>query len=468
MVGLSYPGLAQLWVASTRPPSLAAITPMSVIADTYRSTLAPGGITNKGFAVEWAKQVSQRAGPYGQGWERVRADAGDAVCAENQKLHSQRVDVVTDSVTAKHYDPTRFDPLNPSLFVDRINVPVFLAGAFQDEQTGGHFATLLEKFAGSPIKKFTLYNGLHADAFAPQIVVEWKAFLDFTLQTKLEPISPAVRLITPAVMQGIFGAPLALPAERWLAYPDFATARAAWLAEPPVQVIFENGGGSVAAAPEGRFSGSFAAWPPPAVTASTWYLAPGGALLEQPASPVSGTVSSTSFTADPAKASRTTYSGASEGVWRTSTLLNWAAPAAGTERGFRQRTTAQRPRARGQREHRPLDRCRGRGCGHRSGRERAASRRTGDVHPVRIPTCQQPGARHHGDRVAANTSAHVGCRTAVADQRVRGSASRGAALRTCTASGISFEDLGRVSRWQPAHLVVPSDQRFAHNGARWT
>ena len=35
MVGISYPGLTQLFVAATRPPHLAAITPLSVLDDTY-------------------------------------------------------------------------------------------------------------------------------------------------------------------------------------------------------------------------------------------------------------------------------------------------------------------------------------------------------------------------------------------------------------------------------------------------
>ena len=51
---ISYPGITQLFVAATRPPHLAAITPLSVIDDTYRRVY-PGGILNDGFAVEWAK-----------------------------------------------------------------------------------------------------------------------------------------------------------------------------------------------------------------------------------------------------------------------------------------------------------------------------------------------------------------------------------------------------------------------------
>ncbi len=54
MAGVSYGGISQLFVAATRPPSLAAITPLSVI-DNTQTTLYPGGILNTGFALSWAK-----------------------------------------------------------------------------------------------------------------------------------------------------------------------------------------------------------------------------------------------------------------------------------------------------------------------------------------------------------------------------------------------------------------------------
>jgi len=63
MVGLSYPGISQLFVAQMQPPSLAAIAPESVIEDAVRSTLAPGGILNSGFALSWAKEVGDKAKP---------------------------------------------------------------------------------------------------------------------------------------------------------------------------------------------------------------------------------------------------------------------------------------------------------------------------------------------------------------------------------------------------------------------
>src|ERR671922_2147113 len=54
MMGISYGGISQLFTAQTQPPSLAAITPLSVI-DPAATTLYPGGILNTGFAVAWAK-----------------------------------------------------------------------------------------------------------------------------------------------------------------------------------------------------------------------------------------------------------------------------------------------------------------------------------------------------------------------------------------------------------------------------
>ena len=50
MIGVSYGGISQLFVAQTRPPSLSAITPLSVV-DNTQTTLYPGGILNTGFTL---------------------------------------------------------------------------------------------------------------------------------------------------------------------------------------------------------------------------------------------------------------------------------------------------------------------------------------------------------------------------------------------------------------------------------
>ena len=71
MGGISYPGISQLFVASTAPPSLAAITPLSVIDDSYRATLYPGGILNTGFGEAFGQERYDEAKPYGQEWTRA-------------------------------------------------------------------------------------------------------------------------------------------------------------------------------------------------------------------------------------------------------------------------------------------------------------------------------------------------------------------------------------------------------------
>ena len=94
MVGLSYPGLAQLFVAQSRPPSLSAITPLSVFGDTGTGVLRPGGVLNTGFAVSWADQVLANAEPLGTPWVREVIEEGDDTCADNQRLRLQNVDIV--------------------------------------------------------------------------------------------------------------------------------------------------------------------------------------------------------------------------------------------------------------------------------------------------------------------------------------------------------------------------------------
>src|SRR4051794_9359867 len=92
MLGISYGGISQLFTARTQPPSLAAISPLSVI-DQTQTTLYPGGILNTGFALNWAKERVHDAQPagekQGQEWAYKRIQEGDQVCKDNQALHGQ-------------------------------------------------------------------------------------------------------------------------------------------------------------------------------------------------------------------------------------------------------------------------------------------------------------------------------------------------------------------------------------------
>ncbi len=307
MVGLSYPGIAQLFVASTRPPSLAAITPLSVYDDTARGVLAPGGIYNEGFALTWADEVLSAAAPYGQSWTRtVVEERNDDVCADNQLLRLQNVDATEKAKANPYYTDEVAGPLDPSRFAAQIDVPVFLAGSWQDEQTGGRFARLFDRFTNAPVVRFTGMNGAHADGFAPQVLTEWKAFLDIYVAGDVTGVPASVKSFAPILMQEIFGVTLDFPRDRWSTTAPFEQVKAAYEAEPPIRIIFENGAGAQPGAPVGRFEQRFTTWPYDGTTVDRWYFGPDGALgTAEPAADGGGA----QFRFDPERAKKVTLQG---------------------------------------------------------------------------------------------------------------------------------------------------------------
>src|SRR4029453_13940422 len=96
MMGISYGGISQLFTARLQPPSLAAISPLSVL-DATATTLYPGGILNNGLVVAWANERQHGARPggpdAGQTWAGDRIQGGDPTCAANQVLHAEAADL---------------------------------------------------------------------------------------------------------------------------------------------------------------------------------------------------------------------------------------------------------------------------------------------------------------------------------------------------------------------------------------
>ncbi len=276
MVGISYPGLAQLFVAATRPPHLAAIAPLSVLDDTYQ-TLYPGGILNDGFAVRWGEDRQADARPAASRWAQERIADGDATCRSNQALRLQSPDVAAKIAELGPDHVPADDALAPATFVDSIDVPVFIAGSWQDEETGGHFPEMLDDFAPGVVVKATLMNGVHSDSLGPEMITRWSEFLDFYVARRVPSISLVARALSGVFLSAAFGDGVTLPADRFDPATDYATALASYEAEPPIRVLFDSGAGGPAGAPIAAFETSAAAWPPPA-TATTWYFEPQGGL----------------------------------------------------------------------------------------------------------------------------------------------------------------------------------------------
>ncbi len=329
MTGLSYPGITQLFVAKTQPPSLAAITPLSVIGNTA-TTLVPGGILNSGFALNWINMVYNRASPYGQGWEQGRVDGGDLVCKENQLLHDQRINNVEQAKNSAYYEPTVITPLNPTAWADKIKVPVFLACGWQDEQTGPFFVTLLDKFVNAPNRRFTVYNGVHSDGFSPQVLAEWKAFLDIYVAHEKPSVGGIMGILAPQLTQQVFGATLPMPPDRWTGVTTWEEAKAKWEAEPDVNVHFEDGATAPIGTPHENFGLQFGQWPPKETTPQRWYFHNDGTLLA--AQPTETTGGST-FALDPDAGGRGIM-GPKGGLWNALPDYSWLIPDAQHEVAF--------------------------------------------------------------------------------------------------------------------------------------
>ena len=143
------------------------------------------------------------------------------------------------------------------------------------------FAALVQS-QGAPRARFMLYNGVHVDGFAPQILVEWKTFLDLYVAKRVPSIDSKLRAIAPTLFKRTFGASLEIPPDRLADQPSHAAALALYEKEPAVRVLFESGAGSGGmselGSPEAAYDKKFTQWPPQETTAQRWYFGDGGVL----------------------------------------------------------------------------------------------------------------------------------------------------------------------------------------------
>lgn len=208
MIGKSYPGITQLFVAGSAPPSLVAISPGHHFADVYRDIANPGGIPNVAFAALWSF-VAQP----GPGVQAAPQDSlsGDATCLANQAHHAQNVPTnpLLQAETNPHRTLLHLER-SPLTTARRIQVPVYQALSWQDEQLMSRNTHLLTALGALGVDyRAVLSNGDHGTYREPAQMAQLDRFLEAHLEQ-------------PAVLRD--GTPLA----------DY-------LAEPPVQVLWEQG-----------------------------------------------------------------------------------------------------------------------------------------------------------------------------------------------------------------------------------
>jgi predicted acyl esterase len=335
MAGISFSGITQLFTAGTRPPHLSAIAPMSVNDDLYSGNGYPGGIFNSGFAQSWLRERLADARPAprgGQPYARALVKAGDKRCRANQRLRLQTQDPRRTQGTMSFRTPSLFVHRSPGRWLKRVEVPTFLVGQFQDEQTGGHFPQSLSYLNGKPDVWISLQNGVHADSLGPSTITRWAEFMKLYVAGELPRIPAAVIALSGQLYRYLADAPAApVQQSRFASFTSVAAAKAAFRKDPRVRLLMDNGAGPQGPGSIGAtWELGYRSWPPERVRATRYYLGPGGALGAKPA-----TRASARYVADPkARPAKTLPGDGSGDAWKAQPPYNWAPLAAGKGLGF--------------------------------------------------------------------------------------------------------------------------------------
>ena len=234
MVGKSYPGITQLFVASEKPPSLKAIVPGHVFGDLYRDVPFPGGIMNVTFSAGWsAGRVTDQVGdPRGfndqvnpaeslpdgtpeelrdgvetateaddTSWQAYAQKTGDQQCIRNQVDHTPNPafnPFVRALQPQNNWDNDLFHERSPFWWADKIDAPTMLVESWQDEQVGSRATHLLERLRPEVAWKFIGTNGDHGEYYGDAVFPHILRFLSYHLKQEI-PAGDQGRTVTETV-----------------------------------------------------------------------------------------------------------------------------------------------------------------------------------------------------------------------------------------------------------------------------
>ena len=111
--------------------------------------------------------------------------------------------------------------------MNKIDVPVYLAGDWQDEQTGGYFANLLGQFTGTKDAWLTAQNGGHADPLDPTVFARWVQFLSIFVAQEIPRQTARVGLVAATIDNAAFGTTAPLPPDPFVNVTTYAAGEAA-------------------------------------------------------------------------------------------------------------------------------------------------------------------------------------------------------------------------------------------------
>ena len=264
--------------------------------------------------------------------------------------------------------------------------------AWQDEQTGPSFADLLDRFDRAPVTRFTLYNGLHADGFAPQVLSEWKAFLDLYVADAVPCIPPVVRALTPVLTQEIFGGPVAMPPDRWGGRDRRRRrARPVRSGAAGARHLRERRRRRAPGCPSASFEHRAPSWPDPGVVARRWWLARRriAAVVRR----AGGDRARSRIHPDPDAGPSTYWYGSSSDIWKALPDYQWEPAGPGEHAAFETAPLHVDHHDARHGQRRPLGAVDGVRRRPRGRAVRGPARRPGGARPVRTPAGQLPRPR---------------------------------------------------------------------------
>ena len=266
-MGISYGGISQLFVGATRPPNLAAITPLSVIDNTADDALPGRHPQHRLRRSQWAQdRVARREAGVGHRAARPGPTSGSRRATRparpTRTLHPEAVDLI-GKIHAQPLLPARGRrPARPVTFVNKINVPVFMACQWTDEQTGGHCPT-------SPSTSPAPTEVVHLHQRRPHRLArpgDLQPLVRLPRALRRRGRRPQLtrrgdRPLAPVIYQAAMGVPgVTLPPDPIQDQPTYARRWPRSRALPPVRVLFDNGaGGARRARPYPGFERSFSA-----------------------------------------------------------------------------------------------------------------------------------------------------------------------------------------------------------------
>jgi predicted acyl esterase len=194
MVGKSYPGITQLFVAGQpgpeetevdTPDGLVAIVPGHVFGDLYRDVPYPGGIMNVTFAAGWSagRIYEPFQAPLEDQFNRQEVDQECMVNTAQHVTNPPQNPFV--KALYNHFDGALFKERSPWYWADNIDVPTMLVEAWQDEQVGSRATELIERFRPDLTWRGLFTNGDHGEYYGSDVLPAVDEFLRFYLAEEI-------------------------------------------------------------------------------------------------------------------------------------------------------------------------------------------------------------------------------------------------------------------------------------------